>query len=381
MIIEMMTLISLFLVIYHHAGYPIILKFIRYFFSSVKTSVVAQDNPIPSITILMPAYNEEAYIAEKIRNLACLDYPSHRLEVVLISDGSTDRTVSVARDTSQETYCKNLRLKVIEQKENRGKVALLNMFLPSVTTDLVALTDVSSLISMDALKICAERFSDPSIGGINGNYRLLNPGSEGEARYWEYQREIKIGEEKLGSVLGAHGAFYMIRPELFCEMPDDTVNDDFVIPMNIVAQGFKVSYEPRLNAVELECANTQQDWRRRLRISFGNAQQVIYLYKLFNPKFKGVAFAFFSGKGLRVSMPFFMIISFLGSLLLSAHPIFFILAACQVFVYSAALGVYLTPKFPHHKILRTIHYLVCGHLANLIGAVRYLSNSKLNSWS
>ncbi len=381
MIIEAITLSSIVCVLYHHAGYPILLKIIRLCFRPPVATEVRQSEFLPSITILMPAYNEAAYIAEKIRNLACLDYPSHKLEVVLVSDGSTDSTISLAQKTSVEPYCKNLRIKIVEQKENKGKVYLLNKFIPAITTDLVALTDVSSLISVDALKVCAERFSDPLIGGVNGNYRLLNPGSEGEARYWEYQREIKIGEEKLGSVLGAHGAFYMIRNKLFSKIPDDTVNDDFVIPMNIVSQGYKVVYEPRVNAVELECASTQQDWRRRLRISFGNTQQVIYLSELFNPRFRGVAFAFFSGKGLRVSMPFFMIVSFLGSLVLSSHPLFLGLSVAQGLVYLSALAVHLLPKKCHHKVLLTAHYIVSGHLANLIGSMRFFTKNKLNSWS
>lgn len=382
MILEALTLFCIAMVIYHHVGYPILLTLIRRFSAppvpTHKVNIAPED--LPTISIVMPAFNEEKYIAEKIRNLSCLDYPKHKFEIILAADGCTDRTVEIARKTCGEYICRNLQLKIIEFPKNQGKVWMLNALVPAIKSDLVALSDVSSLVSIDALRVSAERFTDAKVGAVNGNYRLLNPGSEGEAHYWEYQRAIQIGEESLGSCLGAHGAFYMIRTSLFERIPGDSVNDDFIIPMNIISQGFKVVYEPRLNAVELEHASRDQDWHRRLRISFGNAQQVVYLRKLFHPKYRGVAFAFISGKGLRLTMPFFMLLSFLGSLLLSSQPLFAGLALSQSALYLAALWVQFFPKYAGLSILKTLHYLVSGHVANFIGCINFYTGKHLDSW-
>lgn len=387
MIIETITLFAIAMVLYHHAGYPMLLKLILRFSHPKPHAHFDIDfeheapKDLPSITIIIPAYNEEKYIAEKIRNLACLNYPKDKFEVIIAADGCRDKTVEIAIKTNREYLCRNLRVKIIEFPINRGKVIILNALVPQVKSELVALSDVSSIISIDALSVSAERFMDSTVGGVNGNYRILNPGSQGEARYWEYQRAIQIGEETLGSCLGAHGAFYMIRQRLFERIPKDSVNDDFIIPMNIIAKGYRVVYEPRLNAIELEQASDEQDWHRRLRISFGNAQQVVYLHKLFHPKYRGVAFAFISGKALRLTMPFFMMISLVGSALLMSQPLFLFLAISQTALYLTALGTQFIPSLQKNALLKILHYLVLGHVANFIGGMAFYTGRKLNSWS
>lgn len=379
MMLIIITAISMFLVVYHHVGYPLLLSFLSKRTSEIPAPIHNVD-AYPSITVLMPAYNEEKFVAEKIRNLACLDYPNEKLNIIIAADGCSDKTVDIAYKTCCEPLCRDLRVQIFDFPQNRGKVCVLNSVIPLIKSELLVLSDVSSLISIDALKIVAERFSDLSIGALNGNYRLLNPGSHGESTYWEYQRKIKIGEEKLGSVMGAHGAFYVIRTALFEKLPQDCVNDDFVIPMNIVARGKRVAYDFRLNAVELEKSSQQQNWLRRLRISFGNAQQIVLLKQLFHPKYKGVALAFLSGKALRVTMPLFMIISFVGSILLSDMWIFAIASALQTGIYAIAAGVHFHPHQPI-KLFNSINYLVSGHLANLIGGLRYILGNRLNAWS
>ncbi len=382
MILVTITLLSIFVVVYHHVGYPLILAFISRRAALRKASVsdTIIESDLPMITVFMPAFNEEKYIAEKIRNLAFLDYPSDKLSIIIAADGCKDETVRMAYRTCEEPMCRNLNIKIFDFKKNRGKVCLLNSIIPTIKTEIVVLSDVSSLASIDSLKVVAKRFEDESVGAVNGNYRLLNPGSHGESVYWEYQRKIKIGEESLGSVLGAHGAFYAIRSSLFERLPDDCVNDDFVIPMNIVRQGKKTVYEPRLNAVELEKSTSDQNWFRRIRIGFGNMQQIILLKSLFLPKFKGIAFAFVSGKGMRALMPVFMGVSLLGSIALMESWMFSVLAGLQISIYLIALLVHF---FPDQKInvLKSIHYLVSGHLANFIGGCRFVFRKNLNSWS
>lgn len=383
------TILSIFLVIYHHVGYPIVLRMAKRLRGDVTLPQheaphyqnMEPGDRFPQITILMPAYNEERYIQDKIRNLACQDYPAEKFKVILACDGCSDNTVKLAREAWNEDICKHLQLEIRDYAENRGKIAVINHILNEVVDEVVALTDVSSLVSVDALSIAAARFEDASVGAVNGNYRLLNPGNAGEAVYWKYQSQIKIGEEALGSVLGAHGAFYLLRTKLFKPLRTDTINDDFILPMRIIEQGYRVVYEPRLNALELEQADQSLDWRRRLRISTGNAQQLALLKTLLHPKYGGVALAFFSGKGLRVIMPFLMLISLVGCWVLSFYwPFFIVLALGQTGIYSTALWVHFAKPKNIGKIPTTVHYLVSGHTAGLIGCLRYLSKKTNVRW-
>jgi cellulose synthase/poly-beta-1,6-N-acetylglucosamine synthase-like glycosyltransferase len=383
-----LTLISGFLVIYHHIGYPLILKWVgkrspnkaplagaRHYTKS------AADIALPRITIVIPAYNEQQWIAEKIRNLAALDYPSNRLQVIIGCDGCLDNTYEIALKTVAETECQQLAIEIINFTENRGKVALLNTLINDSNCDLVALSDTSALLSIDALLVAAERFTDPKIGVLNGHYRLLSPGSLGEQTYWDYQSQIKSSEAALGSTLGAHGAFYVFRRALFTPLAADTINDDFILPMKIVAAGYRAEYENNITALELENSSDHQDRQRRRRIAAGNFQQLLRLKKLFLPRYGGIAFAFISGKGLRVMMPFLMMIAFIGSLLLAFEStLFILLASLQICAYSVASRELLCKPIKSDKISKLLAYLVSGHIAGLIGTLRYLLRLDKGHW-
>ena len=362
------------LIIYHHVIYPLLLKKVLQKYDSNPKPIGLKDDELPSITLVIPAYNEQAFIADKIRNLACLDYPANKLAVIIACDGCSDATVNIAQSTVNEAELSHLSIDVAAFDKNRGKISVINSVTAIIQTDLLAFSDVSSLISIDALRIAAGRFADPSVGAVNGNYRLLNPGNSGESDYWRYQSTIKRGEECFGSVMGAHGAFYVVRTKLFNAVPVDTINDDFIIPMRIVEAGYRVVYEDRINAVELECSDDALNWHRRIRIGMGNMQQIIRLRGLFHPRFKGVSFTFFSGKGLRVLMPFLMIYCWVASGALAFNALFFLLLfSSQSLIYAIAAVVWIKGDSHCHRIGKAIFYLVSGHLANMIGSIKYFA--------
>jgi len=274
---------------------------------------------------------------------------------------------------SGEVECQHVPFEILNFKKNHGKVAVINKIMRDVTSDLVVLSDVSALVSVDALLIAAEHFKDLRIGVLNSHYRLLNPGSVGEATYWHYQGNIKSSEAALGSTLGAHGAFYFFRRSLFRPLATDTINDDFILPMKIVAAGYRADYENTIHSLELEKSNNHQDQQRRRRIAAGNCQQLLRLKRLLLPGCGGVAFTFISGKALRVLMPFLMIFALMGSLLLSIeHPLFALLAGLQLLAYSLAGWHLLFHPETAGRLTGALAYLVGGHAAGLIGTLRYL---------
>ncbi|MBW3697798.1 glycosyltransferase family 2 protein [Vibrio sp. T187] len=376
------------LIVYHHVGYPLILRWYSRIHPSMKIKevwrgykVAEADLDLPSVTILVPAFNEEQWIADKIRNLAALDYPRNKLKVIIACDGCSDHTVNIAQMTIQEAICSDIHIEIHDHQQNRGKVAIVNEELQGIDSDITALSDVSALISLDALLIASEHFSDKTVGVVNATYCLCPSENQGEKSYWAYQTVLKQQEASFGSSLGAHGAFYLFRTHLFETLPSNTINDDFILPMQIVKKGYHADYDSNMVALEMEQTNEQNDFRRRLRISAGNMQQAIELFGLFNPRFKGVAFAFFSGKGLRLLTPYLMLTCLLTSLLLRHHVVFELLFWLQISVYITGVVGYLLPKKLSLKPITLVSYLVVGHYANFVGGLRYLLGFENSHWT
>ncbi|CAH6865254.1 Glycosyltransferase SypQ [Vibrio chagasii] len=383
-----LCLFSGMLIVYHHAAYPILLRWyakghpIRQVEESHRCyKDEKQDCTLPSITILVPAFNEEQWIADKIRNLASLDYPKKKLTVIIACDGCTDNTVEIAQMTIQEAICSDIHFEIHDHTQNRGKVSVVNEEVTNITSDITALSDVSALISLDALLIAAAHFESDNVGVVNATYLLCPTGNEGENTYWQYQTAVKQCEASLGSSLGSHGAFYLFRTSLFEPLPLNTINDDFILPMQIVKQGYIAEYETQMVALELEESNLDTDFKRRLRISAGNMQQAIRLFGLFSPKFKGIAFAFFSGKGLRLLTPYLMIMCLVCSALLNHYLVFEALLWAQIAIYTIGLLGCILPKRLVNKPISLISYLVVGHYANFIGGLRYLFGLESSPWT
>lgn len=389
-VIATLTIFSLLFVIYHHVGYPLLLRLLA---SKMKQRLVipysrgyaasAHDRRLPTVHLIIPAHNEGDYIAEKIRNVAALDYPQEKLRVSVVCDGCTDNTATVARGVHQEPECVHLQLEVLEHRLNRGKVAVINESVAASKADLVALSDVSALISTDALLVAAAHFNRRRIGVVAGSYQLWAPGSLGESAYWNYQTNIKLSESSLGSTLGVHGAFYVFRRRLFEPLAADTINDDFILPMSIVNKGFRAVYEPRICALELEQSDPRLDFARRVRIAAGNAQQALRLTPQLEAKQVANVFNFLSGKVLRVAMPYLMLGVLAGSVWLSVagSAVFAALLALQL----AGMVLSALPTLAPHRrwpsVVKGLNYLVVGHAANLQGSLGYALGYYRGRWT
>ena len=382
--ILVITLISGFLIVYSHAIFPLVLKALRKNVAGDTGFSLPAIKGYPSITIVVPAYNEEEYIADKIINLATLDYPSDKLKIVVYCDGCSDYTALAAEGAIYSDLCQSLNVDLIEADQNIGKIAALNKIIPDLKADIIALSDVSALLSIDALLIAAAHFENEDIGFVGGTYDFAEDGSVGEETYWRYQRGVKQGESALGGPIGCHGAFYLFRQKLFTPLAKDTVNDDFILPMEILGQGYKGVYEPDIMALELETAGGAQDFNRRIRIATGNVQQVFRLLHLLSPKHGGVALSFFSGKALRAFMPILLVMCLVGSLILCQSQsvlisgVFYAGSAAQILIYAIAL---FKQVLPQHQVVEAIYYLVSGYIAGLIGLYRYATGKHKGKWA
>ncbi|MCW5736946.1 MAG: sugar transferase [Enhydrobacter sp.] len=366
--------------LYHHFVYPALLQ--RLGQRPTAAAPEVDTGFAPSVTIIVAAYQEERFIGDKVRNLLALAYPRERLQVRIVCDGCTDRTADVARAAIAAGALDGLDIAIIEHPHNRGKVAVLNEAIAASAGDLVLLSDASAEMEPDHLLRMVVHFADPRVAVAGGRYVLGVPGSEGERAYWAYQTEIKRCEAAVGAPMGLHGAGYLFRRALWRPLPADTINDDFILPMQIVAGGYRGIYNSGVPVFERERTRPTQEFGRRVRISAGNMQQALRLLGLAHPARPGLAFVFVSGKFLRAFMPFLLLAALASSVALGAagNEFFAAAALLQVAGYGVAATVMATRAAPWPRPLRWGAYLVEGHWAGLIGASRYLLGLERRPW-
>jgi cellulose synthase/poly-beta-1,6-N-acetylglucosamine synthase-like glycosyltransferase len=336
--------------LYVYVGYPVVLWGLQ----AVFRASPCREPVEPSVSLLVAAYNEAAVIASKIRNSFALDYPAEKLEIVVASDGSQDATVKIVRSFAGPETAGRLRL--LEFKENRGKMAVLNDSVPELRGDVVAFSDASSMLAADSLRMLVQSFNDPRVGAVSGVYRLLKKDQARlglqEDLYWKYETFLKVQEAKLGAFTGAHGSLYAIRRALYPFPPDDTINDDFTIPMRILERGHRVAYEPA--AVASEEAQEMEGFSRRVRITAGNVEQLREIGSLIWPPRPLVVFCLLSHKSGRLLVPVFMLLGLGANIMLRGQfPYNWLLLGQALFYGLAALGAMVNLK---PKALRLPYY-------------------------
>ena len=283
-----------------------------------------------------------------------LDYPADKLEVVVASDGSKDATAEIVRAFVEREGGERVRL--LNYKENRGKMAVLNDAVRELRGDIVAFSDASSMLAADSLRILVQSFSDDRVGAASGVYRLLKKdqaqlGSQ-EDLYWKYETFLKVQEARLGAFTGAHGSLYAIHRSLYPFPSENTINDDFTIPMRILERGHRVAYEPA--AVAYEEAHEMEGFSRRVRITAGNVEQLREIKSLIWPPRPFVLFCLLSHKTGRLLVPVFMLLALAANIALRGQfPYNWLLLGQGIFYGLALLGALVSLK---PKILRLPYY-------------------------
>jgi cellulose synthase/poly-beta-1,6-N-acetylglucosamine synthase-like glycosyltransferase len=331
----------------------------------------------PSVSLLIPAYNEEAHIDAKLRNSLALDYPRELLEIVVANDGSTDRTQAIAAGFASQG------IGLCTLGPNQGKTRMLGQIVPSLRGEIVVFSDCSSELSPDALRVLVRSFADPKVGCVSGLYRLKpfdDMRAQGEGLYWRYETFIKLQESRLHSILGAHGAFYAIRKDLFTVLEGSSINDDYLIPMHIVRQGFRAVYDPDAQAWEREMASIRGELARRRRIAAGNCQQLVELRGMLSPVYGWVAFCFFSHKALRTLAPIFLLTMLASSFFLHKPERWLALAAQALLYGGAWLGYICQKQGRTIKFLSPPLYFCLGNLAMLMGLATYCFRKNAVIW-
>jgi cellulose synthase/poly-beta-1,6-N-acetylglucosamine synthase-like glycosyltransferase len=251
---------SLFMIFYVHLGYPMLISLI----GLIRNKKVKKAPIQPSVTILIAAYNEERDIEKTIKNKLDLDHPKEKLEIIVISDGSTDKTDEIVRRYEGEA------VRLIRQEPRAGKTSALNMAVPLAKGEIIAFSDANSLWQKSALLNLVQNFNDPSVGYVSGKMVYTNPdGSmvgDGCTAYMKYENQLREFETRIGSVVGVDGGIDAIRKNLYQHMNPDQL-PDFVLPLKVVQQGYRVVYEPEAILREASLKDSKDEYRMRVRVS------------------------------------------------------------------------------------------------------------------
>lgn len=374
-VLEIILWSSIAVVLYAYLGYGLAIAVVSRF---VNKPVVHSEH-LPPVTLLIAAYNEEDVIAEKIENSLTLDYPSDRLEILVVADGSRDGTCEVVRRYAD----RGVRLEY--SPERRGKIHAVNRTVPMATGEIIAFSDANSMFNRDALKKLVRNFGDPSVALVAGEKRIANDDgtvSDGEGLYWRYESALKRLDSRVSSVMGAAGEIFAIRKERWEDPAPDSIIEDFILSMGLVRDGYRVVYEPEAVSLEEASPNAAEEFKRKVRIVAGGWQAVVRLWPLMTPKYGLVAFQFVSHRVLRwVLVPFLLPLILLANVALAAQPLYLGLLAAQVLFYSlAAIGYTLERQGKKWKPAYLPFFFTFLNYAALCGAWRFFTKTQAVTW-
>lgn len=367
-------------VVYAYALYPILIWSLARCFGRSALPPQLADEDLPRVSLLIAAHDEEAVIEARIRNALAMDYPSEKLEIVIGSDGSTDRTNSIVRRYASRG------VRLLEYPVRKGKASVLNNSIPHLSGELVLLSDANTEVDTSAAHRLARWFVDPSVGSVVGRLILVDPstGKNADGLYWKYETFLKKNEARLGGLLGANGAIYAIRKNGYLPIPANTIIDDFVIPLLAkVHSGCSLIYDQDATAVEETAPDIASEFRRRVRIGAGGFQSIGILHRLLDPRQGWVAFTFLSHKLLRWLCPFFLIgmIAAATYLSLLQAPLYAIALASQVLFYLVSRTADQLPDaLGRLKIIRLSAMFTGMNIALWFGFWRWLSSPQQGTW-
>ncbi len=370
--IEIVFYVSAVLLIYSTIGYGPVLYAISLFFPKKKGAGRTRRGSLPSLSLLISAYNEENVMRQKIENTLELDYPEGKVQVIVISDGSDDRTDDIVAEYKEMGV-------VLSRVDGRvGKNAAINRTWGRVTGDIVVFSDANSLYDKGSLKCLAGHFSDPEIGCVCGELAYVDAGAgagKGEGLYWRYEQRLKKIESSMGRLLIANGSIFAVRHKLFRPL-DPRIANDFQTPQDAASEGFNVIYEPEAVARERTPSGYREEFERKVRIISRGFEGVFRM--LF--RFRGIRlFELLSHKVLRWLNPFFLLLIFVSSLVLIGRAVFAVFFILQAVFYAAAILGLLLRK-TELAVIQLPSYFLMVNAAAFLGFFRFITRKTDYRW-
>ncbi len=382
MTVEIILWALISLLLYSYIGYGLLL----WLFASIKKfkgrGRQEEFSVHPTVTVIIPAFNEASFIEQKILNTISLAYPKDLLEVFFVTDGSND---------TSNTIIQKFPVKLFFEDERRGKMHAINRVMPYVRSEIVIFSDANTLLNADAIRNIVQHFSNTEVGGVAGEKKIVMPvkGNNylgiGEGIYWKYESAIKQIESDFYTVIASAGELFSMRTHLFQPLPDDTVLDDFMLGINICKAGYLVKYEKEAYAMEYPSASLHEEKKRKIRIGAGAAQALIRI-GLPSAKDWLLNLQYFSRRVIRwVVSP----IALIGILFLNlficintdSHPIYDYLLLAQLTFYCMAIfGLWTYYTRQRSVVFLVPFYFVFMNWCMLAGFIRQIIKRQPVTW-
>lgn len=375
---ELLLWLSIFLVFYVYAGYPVLLLAKQKLFGARPRTVAGIE---PPVTLIISAFNEEDVIAEKIENSLALDYPAGKLEVMVVSDCSSDRTDEIVRGYSDRG------VKLVRMKQRGGKTAGLNVAVPQAAGDIVIFSDANAMYDTGVVRMFVRNFADAAVGAATGESRYVvedgDTSTASENLYWRYELALKRLESQLGSLVGGDGAIYAIRKALYRPLQPSDLSD-FVNPLQIVSQGYRNVYEGEAFSYEKGGESFDKEFRRKVRIVNRAWRGMMSMRHLLNPfRYGFFAIQAISHKLLRWLVPVFMLLAFFSNLLLIEQGgVYDLLFGAQVAFYGlAAIGLLQRNREQIARLFYIPYYFCLVNWASLRGIIDHFRGETYTVWT
>lgn len=375
--LEFVFWISVFLILYPYFVYPLILLAL----ASVKPRPVRLGTWEPSVTILIPAYNEVDCIFATVQNKLELEYPSAKLQIIVVSDGSNDGTDDTVR---QFAGC---GVQLLRREGREGKAAALNEAVTHATGDIVVFSDANSLFDVDALRYIVENFADPDIGYVTGSLSFVNDDTAGVSgtgggTYLRFENLLRATESRVGSIIGVNGGVDAIRRELYTPIPRNLITD-FVLPLKVIAAGKRVVFDQRVRSQEMANTEISSEFRMRVRVALRALQGLAYMRHLLNPlRYPLASFCLVSHKVLRYLAFVFMVGALVTNIALAlSSPVYRVLLGLHLAGYGIALmGLYAKLPGLLKHITGAPCYLLMTYVAFAIASFRFCRGDTMATW-
>jgi cellulose synthase/poly-beta-1,6-N-acetylglucosamine synthase-like glycosyltransferase len=367
--------IAALLLFYVYAGYPLLLAIIGLFVRSRRP----EPGYCPQLSVLIAAYNEEEAIARKIEQTLALEYPAEKLEVLVLSDCSTDRTDEIVSSFPDK------RVRLVRMTDRRGKTRAQNQGIKEATGEVIVFSDATAVYQSKALLYMACNYQDASVGAVSGRYQYFDPTGQsatglGSVAFWNYENLIKKMQSRIRTITGCCGCIYSVRKTAYTELPADIISD-LVQPLQAIKKGYRVVFEDRALAYEETTQSTSEEFAMRVRVVTRAMRGLLSVSDLLQPwKFAWTAFQLWSHKIMRWMVPLFLIVLLAANMMLLDLPSYRLILALQLFFYAAALLNMLLPLHRQWKPLGIPLFFCTLNAAALVSMVEICRGRKYVTW-
>jgi cellulose synthase/poly-beta-1,6-N-acetylglucosamine synthase-like glycosyltransferase len=384
--------ISAAFVIYTYVLYPLFIFVVAQVADTGRSSITIEDATTDSgsISVIISARNEDGHIFEKLLDVSEQQFDTDVVEVIVVSDGSTDHTVREIERAQKELQARQsfVKLTLIDKHRSEGKAAALNDAVACSSGDILIMTDARQRFGISELDHNTVReliagLSNPTVGCVSGELRFIDERSHTLQKdlglYWRFEKWIRQNEARFDSVPGVTGAIYAMRRELFSPIPPQTILDDVLIPLKVILAGYRVTFCDRAIARDHASTQTRQEWRRKVRTLAGNWQLLNLLPAAFVPLHNRIWLQFYSHKIFRLIAPF-ALISMLITSGLQSNPLYQTLFLMQCAAYGAAIVAAVFPGSRRVRLIGVIHTFALLNLAAVAGFLYWISRRSHRAW-